>query len=209
MPYLSLVVFHPNKGQPFANIRPLGQIYVETGFNASGLFVELNNGEASDGGDFPEQRFTGAGMFDALLQAKTLDQAVKYLQSVPAETAYIIQVADSETMVSLERATFGSRVLHPESGLLVTYNSFVPPYPPDWQKKLTPPPPESQDPRRQNILNLFATGHWEGRKTVADMLRLMDIEIDKEGAVHDGTVIQVVTEPKSSTIYFRGYGYSD
>jgi len=47
--YMALVVFNPTDGGlSFANVRPLGQIYVETGMNEKGVFVELNNGSASD-----------------------------------------------------------------------------------------------------------------------------------------------------------------
>ena len=209
MKYLSAVVFNPDKGSSFVNVRPLGQVYVETGFNSKGIFIELNNGEASDTCDYPNRRFSAEVIFDILNKSNTLNEAVSDLQSIPAETAYIIQVVDSQTAVSVERATFDSRVLKPQNGLLVAYNSFIEPYPENWQTKLMPPPPPTQDPRRQNILNLFNEPEWQKNITVKKILKIMDLEIGESGAVHDGTVIQTVIVPADYELYFRGYKYSD
>lgn len=209
MKYLAVVVFNPDNGNGFANVRPIGQTYVETGFNSKGIFIELNNGEASDTCFYPQNRFSGEVIFDVLKSSNSVDEAVQYLRSVPAESAYIIQVADNKKVVSVERATFDSRVLLPENGLLVTYNSFVKPYPENWENKLMPPPPVELDPRRQNILDLFAKQEWKNNLTIENMLKLMDIEMKDGGAAHDGTVIQAVVSPGTYEIFFRGFKYSD
>ncbi|MGI5835743.1 MAG: hypothetical protein ACOX87_04520 [Chloroflexota bacterium] len=43
MKYLSVVVFNPGSGNGYANVHPLGHVYLETGMNRRGLFIELNN----------------------------------------------------------------------------------------------------------------------------------------------------------------------
>ncbi len=209
MKYLSVVVFNPDNGNGFANIRPLGQTYVETGFNSKGVFIELNNGEASDTSFYPQRRFSGEVIFDVLIRSNNIDEAVQNLRSIPAESAYIIQVVDNKKAVSVERATFDSRILEPYNGLLVTYNSFVKPYPENWESKLMPPPPVELDPRRQNILDLLDKSEWKKNLTIEHMLKLMDIEMKDGGAAHAGTVIQVVASPGTFELYFRGFKYSD
>lgn len=209
MKYLSVVVFNPEKGNSFANIRPLGQVYVETGFNSKGVFIELNNAEASDSCYFPDRRFTGDVIFEALNNTNNFNETIDHLRKIPAETAYIIQVADSKQAVSIERATFDSRLIKAENGLLVTYNSFVEPYPDSWKNNLLSPPPTTQDPRRDNILKLFQKSEWQENINIYKFLDLMNLEINECGAVHDGTVIQVVIVPEDYELYFRGYKYSD
>jgi predicted choloylglycine hydrolase len=209
MKYLSVIVFNPDNGNGFANVRPLGQTYVETGFNSKGIFIELNNGEASDTSFYPQRRFSGEVILDVLIRSNNIDEAVQNLRSVPAESAYIIQVVDNKKAVSVERATFDSRILEADNGLLVTYNSFVQPYPANWENKLMPPPPTEIDPRRQNILDLFTAPEWEKNLTIDHMLKLMEIEMKDGGAAHDGTVIQVVASPGTFELYFRGFKYSD
>lgn len=47
MKYMSVVVFNPDSKNGLANIHPLGNVYLETGMNDQGLFIELNNGAKS------------------------------------------------------------------------------------------------------------------------------------------------------------------
>lgn len=210
MKYLSVVVFNPDSGNGFANIHPLGNIYLETGINAKGLFLELNNGVYSDANMFEERENTVSTLVSVLNQCDSLDEATKYLSDVPGDLSYIIQIADSKDCVSVERPTFGSRVRRSEqNGLLAAYNSFIPPYPKDWESKATQPRSPKEDPRYQNLLNLANAKEFFGKLNPEGMKKLMDIQMENGGATHKGTVLQVITVPNTLNLWIRGLDYSD
>ncbi len=210
MKYLGVVVFHPRNGLAFANIHPVGNLYLETGINEAGLFLELNNGEQSDTGYDPEAEDAASLLLRVLASSTTIDEAFALLEKTRPDLSYIIQLAGPAGAVSVERATFGCRMRKGEfPGLLAAYNSFVPPYPAEWEARVMPPPPVSQDPRLANLRNLANSPEYKGRFTVDTMMKLMDIPVDDGGAVHGGTVYQVIAVPGTRTVWLRGLGYSD
>ena len=210
MKYLSVVVFNPELGNGFANVHPLGNIYLETGINDKGIFLELNNGVYSDANMFEERENTVSTLVSVLNQCNSLDEAAKYLSGVPGDLSYIIQIADSKDCVSVERPTFGARVRHSEqNGVLAAYNSFIPPYPKDWESKATQPRSSKEDPRYQNLLNLANSKEFYGKLNPEGMKKLMDIQMENGGATHKGSVLQVIAAPKNLTLWIRGLDYSD
>lgn len=127
MEFLGIVVFHSSDGLAVANIHPIGNLYLETGMNERGIFLELNNGEQSDSNFNEEAEDSSSVLLRDLSSCSSLNDAVEMLFAEPADVSYIIQVADSSKAVSVERATFGDRVREGiDSGLLAAYNSFVP-----------------------------------------------------------------------------------
>ncbi len=208
MRYLSVAVFHPDEGIAYANVHPLGNVYMETGINERGLFLELNNGMYSDLSTFEDRESSVSVLADALTRCGTIDEAAEYLAGIPAEAAYIIQLADLDRAVSVERATFDCRVREgDENGLLVAYNSFVPPYPGTWEGKVTPA--REDDGRYDNLVSLARSERFYGKLDAAAMKELMDIEFKDGGAVHKGTVLQVVAVPEDLCLWVRGYKFSD
>jgi len=209
MKHLGVVVFHPLEGLAFANIHPVGNLYLETGMNEAGLFLELNNGEQSDSGYDPEAEDTASVLLRVLASSYTLEDAYSMLEKTPVDLSYIIQLADPYRAVSVERATFGCRMREGGyPGLLTAYNSFVPPYPAEWKSLVNPPPQISQDPRLFNLQNLANSPEYQGLFTVGNMMRLMDIPVQDGGAVHGGTVYQVIAVPETKTVWLRGIEYS-
>jgi hypothetical protein len=208
MKYLGIAVFHPEGHIPFANIHPLGNVYLETGINSRGVFVELNNGEYSDPHSYEDREDSSDLLARVLSNSETLEQAVAIIEDVPADISYIIQVADAQKAVSIERPTFGSRILRGSNGLLVTYNSFVPPYPEKWVDRLNPPMPEEQDPRYRNLVSLANSPRFYGAIDAEAMMDLITVPIEDGGALHDGTVLQVVARPETLTVWLRGVDYS-
>jgi hypothetical protein len=85
MRYLAVVVFHPNDGYAFANIHPLGNVYLETGMNSQGLFIELNNGEYSDPTYHGDREDTTSLLVSVMTRSSNVQQAVDMLASVPAD----------------------------------------------------------------------------------------------------------------------------
>lgn len=208
MKYLAVVIFHPAEGIAYANVHPLGNIYMETGINEHGLFLELNNGMYSDLNTYEDRESSVSVLADVLTTCKTIDEAAAYLADIPAEAAYIIQLADAERAVSVERATFDCRVrTGDEKGLLVAYNSFVPPYPDAWEGKVTPA--REDDGRYDNLVNLADSERFYGKLDAAAMKELMNIEYKDGGAVHKGTVLQTIAVPEDLCLWIRGYEYSD
>lgn len=210
MKYLSVVVFNPDLGNSFANIHPLGNVYLETGINDKGLFIELNNGAYSDANIFEERENTVSTLVSVLNQCDSIDAAAKYLLDVPGDLSYIIQIADSKDCVSVERPTFGSRVRRSEqNGVLAAYNSFIPPYPNDWKSKVSKPRSPQEDPRYQNLLDLANSKKFYGKLDPEKMKKLMDIKMEDGGATHKGTVLQVINVPNDRHLWIRGLDYSD
>jgi hypothetical protein len=210
MKYLSVVVFNPDSGNSFANVHPLGNVYLETGMNNKGLFLELNNGVYSDTNIFEDRENSVSTLVSVLNQCSTIEEAAAYLAAVPADMAYIIQIADSKECVSVERPTFASRVRRSEqNGVLAAYNSFVPPYPQEWEGKVTKPRNPKEDPRYQNLLNLANSKEFYGKLDPAGMKKLLDIQMQNGGATHKGSVLQVIAVPKDLKLWIRGLDYSD
>lgn len=211
--YLAVVVFNPSEGHSFANIRPLGQVYVETGFNEAGVFVELNNGTGSDPRLNLDARSAIVQLFDILVSSSSLEEMVENLCTTKIDASYIIQVADKAKAVSVEIPTFGSRVIGQSNGILYALNNFARPTPPEWIGLVVEIPEGYFDDRQINLDALFASAAWQTGVTVGMMKDMMDMQIDQGGpVVYDlpfGTVIQVIAIPEDFVIYFRGYGFSD
>jgi hypothetical protein len=209
MKYLSIVVLNPDSGNSFASAHPLGNVYVETGMNDKGIFIELNNGGQSDPGYVEGREETASVLATVLNQCSTVDEAARRLCDIPAALSHIIQIADAKECVSVERATFGARVRKADQeGLLASFNSFVPPYPDEWDNRVADPPGEAEDPRYSNLINLANSPEFCGHLDIDSMMKLMDIDVRNGGAVHRGTVYQVVALPQELTMWIRGLGYS-
>ena len=209
MKYLAAVVFNPEEGASFVNVHPLGNVYLETGLNSHGVLIELNNAEYSDPEFYEDREDTSSFLVQVLLESENLDQAVDLLRNKPADVSYALQIADAHRAVSLERPTFGSRVREGDHGLLAAYNSFVPPYPADWDGLVSPPMPTDQDPRYDNLIALANSNRFYGRLNPPGMMDLLEVPIERGGALHDGTVVQVVAVPETLTIWLRGVEHSD
>ncbi|PTN31831.1 C45 family peptidase [Desulfonatronum sp. SC1] len=210
MRYLAVVVLHPLEGNALANIHPLGNVYLETGMNSRGLFIELNNGEYSDPTEHDEREDTSSVLFTVLNHSDNVRQAVNMLKRIPADLSYILQIADPTHAVSLERPTFDARVRPADDrGLIVAYNSFVPPYPAHWRGRVAPPKPSSIDPRYDNMLRLAQSPAYKGLFTPEAMMDFLEVPMEEGGAYHPGTVVQVVAVPAERTIWLRGCDYAD
>lgn len=210
MEYLSVVAFNPEEGNSFANVHPLGNLYLETGINDKGAFIELNNGMASDPGYVIGLEDTVSVLVSALNECGTVEEAVDYLVSRPADMSYIIQVADEDVCMSVERATFGSRIRACEQeGVIAAYNNFIPPYPEEWAGKVADPPAREEDPRYENLIGLANSDRFFGKLDVEGMKELMGIGVGEGGAVHAGTVLQVVASLGQMSLWIRGLDHSD
>ena len=211
--YIALIAFNPTDGGlAFANIRPIGQVYVETGMNEAGVFVELNNGSASDPNSNPEARFSVASLFDFLRTSNSLDDMIRNLTTTKMDASYIIQAASADRAVSVEIPTFDARVIEEKDGALYALNNFTRPTYAPWKGKIVELPDNAHDDRQVALDAMFASPEWRKGVNLNTVKAMMDRTLDKGGPVVEGptfgTVLQVIAIPKDLRVLFRGYGYS-
>ncbi len=213
--YLALVVFNPDDDSlAFANIRPIGQVYVETGINEKGVFIEVNNGAASDPTENPNGTFVAAELFSLLNECPTFDEVLSRLKADKLDSSYLVQVADAERAVSVEKPAFDTRVVEMKGGGLYALNNFIQPVPAAWKGRVKEIPEGYRDDRQPVLNALFASDEWNGHVTLESVKAMMQKTIDKGGPVVEGngffgTVIQVIAVPKDLLVFFRSWGYSD
>ena len=74
---------------------------------------------------------------------------------------------------------------------------------------MTDPPAKEDDPRYDNLISLANSEEFFGKLDVNGMKRLMDIEVKTDGAVHKGTVYQIIAGAWELTLWIRALDYSD
>jgi hypothetical protein len=201
--YLTVAIFHPSDGSlAVAAIGYPGEIYVATGINERGIFLELNNGEPSGGALTYHNRVPAvAELFMFLLDSPDLDQLESFFHSTRSNFAYVVGTADDQTSRCFEWPVFDvkRRLSVRRPGLMVATNHFTEPSwglpkPDDKKFSLTRG-------RRQNLLNLAE--HFKGSIDVARMKKILDTRIEDLGATADSTVYQVIAEPRSMTLSLK------
>jgi hypothetical protein len=114
--FATLVVYNPTDGSvPTTSFTFAGCIYVTSGMNAKGVFLELNNGGSSDSGDFTGERvFAPVDLFSFLEQSTNLTQLKAFFQSTRPDMGYIVQGADKDGALSFEWSTSGVQARQPD-----------------------------------------------------------------------------------------------
>ncbi|MCQ1538106.1 hypothetical protein FTO68_03750 [Methanocalculus taiwanensis] len=81
---------------------PLGNVYLETGMNDYGLFIELNNGVHSNPTDYMDRQNTASVLIDVLREYRDVDEVVLMLQGIPADLSYtsILQITQKQSRLS-------------------------------------------------------------------------------------------------------------
>lgn len=200
---LIVAIYHPTDGSlAVATIGFPGCVYLTTGMNEKGIFIELNNGEPSGGALQYHNRIPAiAELFLFLLDSENLSQLESFFQSTRSNFAYVVGTADDQTTKCFEWPVFDvkRRLSVRRPGLMVATNHFTEPSwglprPDDERFSLTRT-------RRQNLLNLAE--HFKGTIDVSRMKKIMDTRIEDLGATTDNTVYQVVAEPGSLSISLK------
>ncbi|MHB8896774.1 MAG: C45 family autoproteolytic acyltransferase/hydrolase [Candidatus Geothermincolia bacterium] len=206
--YATLVVYNPTDGSiPVASWTFAGCIYVTSGMNSSGVFLELNNGSASDSSDFFATRPWAPIELFAFLEASTsLKQLSSYFETTRPDLSYIVQGADKKGAVSFEWATSGVKVRQPDkNGLLVATNAF---FDPSWGQT----PEDGVDyvvTRRTNLLALGEQG--KGKFTPELMMKTISTPVEQGGAFRapNLTSYEIVAQPETLTLWLRIPEYQD
>jgi hypothetical protein len=201
--HLTVAVYHPLDGSlATAAIGYAGQIYMTTGINERGIFLELNNGEPSGGALQYDNRVPAiAELFMFLLDSPDLDQLESFFHATRSNFAYLIGAADDQTSRCFEWPVFDvkRRMSVRRPGLMVATNHFTEP---SWGL----PKPDDEKffrtrTRRQNLLNLAE--HFKGSIDVSRMKKILDTRLEDLGATTDMTVYQVIASPGSMTISLK------
>lgn len=210
--YATMTVYNPIDGSiPVASFTFAGCIYVTSGMNGAGVFLELNNGSTSDCSDFMDTRpWAPIDLFSFLEGASDLEQLSYFFETTRPDLAYIVNAADADSACSFEWATSGVKKRLPDQeGLLVATNHFVDP---SWDI----PPPGVNAPdvdfsvqRRVNLLTL-----GEENKGAFDpevMMEVISTALEDGGAFRapNLTSYEIVAVPAELTVWVRVPEYQD
>ena len=197
---LVLTVFHPKDSEmSFAMLNYPGCFYLTSGMNSAGVFVELNSGMFASADTHPEELHNAWSLWHVLTQARSADQAVRILNSLPSHSAYIIGIAAPRKSVSFEWERRSSAALSAQDavGFLAMTNHFVQP---EWRNL-----PSASDGgllssvSRLRALRLLAERIPSRSADVEMMKRLISIPVEAGGALWQGTLFQVIAIPERKT----------
>jgi hypothetical protein len=209
--YVVVVVFNPDDGSiPVASVHYAGSIYLNTGMNQRGIFLETN-------GDTAESIFTINTVTTPLLlltfleDSASLEEIEGRVRSTRPSDGCIVNVADRREARSYEWTPFDlKRRSQDKGGLLVSTNHFQNP---EWG--FEKPVPRINDPihteeRRRNLLSL-AEKH-KGNLTPNIVMDIMSRPLSKGGPLQTEelpTSYQVVAVPEDLKIWVRIPGVQD
>ncbi|MBN1289203.1 MAG: hypothetical protein JXA49_06165 [Actinobacteria bacterium] len=173
-----------------------------SGMNAAGLFLELNNGSASDPSDFTDTRlWAPASLFSFLENAENVEQLACWFSTTNPDLAYIINAADKNTACSFEWATSGVKQRRADrAGILAATNHFVDPA---WGIPLPEEDPDFSVKRRENLLVLGEEN--KGRFDAEKMMEVISTPVEDGGAFRPPnlTSYEIVAVPEELKIWVR------
>lgn len=199
-----LAHFIPDDGmQALAMINYAGCLYMVTGMNQSGLFLELNSGcfaTAAQNNEVPQNAWY---LWPILGRAKNVADAEQMLKSCKARNVYIIGIADAAHTLSYEWDVNAPMTVLPDDGdcCLAMTNHFARP---EWNNL-----PGAADGGacssicRRNALLHLADQIPDGSGDLEDMKRIFNATVDAGGAKWAGTLYQVIADPVNETMYVR------
>jgi len=209
--YAALIVYNPIDGSlPTASFTYAGSVYVTSGMNRNGLFLELNNGSTSDKGDFTGLRtLAPVSLFNFLEQSKNLSELDTFFNTVLPDLSYIINAADKDYSYSYEWPTTGAKKRNPDKkGLMVATNIF---FDPSWGKQNydVAKDPDFIVKRRDNLVSLAEK--YKGKLDPEKMMEVIAVPLEKGGAFRapNLTSYQLVAEPESLKMWLRIPEYQD
>jgi hypothetical protein len=208
---LVVTVFHPDSGISSAIVTFAGVIYMTTGLNEQGIFLELNNGMPSGGALSHSNRVAAiASLMGFLMDYGTLPQIDAAFNSTRPEFAYIINAADCRQAFSYEWPPFDLRRRSgDDEGLLVATNHFADP---SWGLVLQEAVGFESVLRRRNLLTLGKRD--KGKIDTLAVMKMLDTSTDEGGATWPETgeirtVYQVVAVPRDRMLIIKVPGYQE
>jgi hypothetical protein len=217
--YSEIVVYNPTDGTiPVATMGYAGSIYLESGLNKEGLFIELNEGSYSENvlkkknytvykQNKPKSTATQLELFNLAQTSANTEQVDKNFANVSTQLGVIINAADKKGAYSYESISNRYVKRNPqETGLLVATNHFIDP---SWN--LNPIEPESPDDyyytvlRMNNLLNFSQQN--KGNITPEIMMQMISTPTEEGGALMPETAFEMVVVPNDLKVWFRAPQY--
>lgn len=198
--YTLVAVFNPvDTAMPVAVVNYAGAIYVPSGMNRDGIFLELNAGNVQP--FYVHRPSIFLNLFSFLQNYSTQDEMDAAFRPMLVNLSSIVNVADENIAYSFECPVTGCRRRGPDAlGVLASTNHFIDP---SWGIPL-PPPNDDSAVRRDNLLALAEAK--KGTINVPVMKQIMDTPIEQGGATHEGTIYQIIADPRERTIWLKAPG---
>lgn len=215
--YSEIVVYNPSDGSiPVAIMGYTGSMYMTSGLNQDGLFMELNSGltpaqwlQTRDKylnitRPAPENVNTNLEIFQLLQNSSNMNALEQNFKNARTTVGTIINAADKEEANSFEWMSYTYQVRPPQyDGLLVATNHFIDPA---WGLKQ--PIPGSNFDSGQSVVrmdNLLSLGQKnKGKITPEVMMQMMSTPIPKGGPLFPTqTSYEMVVVPSTLEVWFR------
>ena len=202
---LVLSVFHPSDGaNATAAFNWAGCLYITTGMNEKGLFLELNSGAFADAGVEPDRIHNTWLLWEFLLDSDDFSALRESFFSCRAAASYLIGAADAAQAEVFEWHTNQLCALAPrENGLLAAANHFTS------QGWINTPLADScgkasSMQRRSNLLKCAHEYLDQGRKIgLPEMTAILDRPAADGGAKVNGTLFQIIADPSEQTWHVK------
>ena len=202
---LVLAVFHPADGaNAVAMFNWTGCLYLTTGMNENGLFLELNSGAFADASVESGRIHNTWLLWEFLLNASDFAALQEGFATCRSAASYLIGAADADRAEVIEWHTRELPKAAPhEDCLLAAANHFTSP---GWTN--TPLAEScgeaSSIKRRANLLARAQESLEKNGKTgPAEMTAILDKTVDEGGAKVAGTLFQIVAAPAAQTWYVK------
>lgn len=203
--YLTVTVLKAPNKIPTAFIGIPGEIYCATCVNVKGLFVELNSGQPS--GSYLENNQAenlGATALTVIQTSDTLEKIEQKLQQTNTDFSLIVNVADPTTVVNFEYSTssaLGMQHYRPKANeIFVATNFFTNPL---WANKIPAPTADRLEfgvERHAGLLSLLSKLPLTD---VTAFQKAMSLSVYQGGAVHSGTIYQIIFDPYHMDLYVK------
>jgi hypothetical protein len=203
--FLVVAVFKPCDGSfPVAVVNYAGALYVPTGMNSEGLFLEMNAGPWMGFALDRVSIFTT--LFSFLQDFASLSEVSRAFRGMLPNLSSIVNAADSHKATSFESSLSDTRPVEPVTdGLLAATNHFVGS---SWSLAQVDDRVGGMTlKRRSNLLSLGET--YKGFFSPETMMKVMDIPLENGGATVDGTIYQVVAVPKALQFWIKVPGFRE
>ena len=202
---LVLAVFHPADGaNAVAMFNWTGCLYLTTGMNENGLFLELNSGAFADAGVETNRIHNSWLLWEFLLNSNDFSALQEGFATCRSAATYLIGAADSVRAEVFEWHTNQLCMLAPhEYGLLAAANHFTSP---GWVNTALAEScgKASSINRRANLLKCAQT--YLDRKQLIGLPEITAIlgkTVAEGGAKVAGTLFQIIAEPADQTWHVK------
>lgn len=211
--YFNIVVFNPT-GYPasVANLDFIGSIFYQTAINSSGIFLELQNGQAADTSSVEGRENTNDVLLESLFRNTTSEEYDLWFNTIYPDCGLIMNASYPDHATIYEWATYRTAMRN-TGGLISASNDFIDP---SWHNY----PIIFYDSTNEFAYTWTRRTHLlqqgelhKGAINPQKMMEIFDLTIANGGATFPDegalrTVYSVVAQPSSNKIWLKYHTYS-